>query len=472
MSTQISPLSLDSVLQARALGDPGQPYAVYDIAGKNNQLFYFLSVMRKQNAGMFNSSYSQAFGMNSTGFMSNDQTYKVTVLDPGYVTATIATRTVSGSNLVLTFTDPTYVGFRVKDVIANDVNLNVKGQVISAAPGTITIQPIEGLSAFTAAHFAVNDFIRVLYDTSANRLSAGKTRQDQAPTIRENRVSTTRESSNWSMRDNTASFVRWESESGMWYDGRIDRMLKRFLRQLEVKFLYSNYAANEMGVEGEQDSNGGLDWCIKNRNGVYLPLSTALTRNVFERWLADVRNRKAGGYRNRPTLVMGRSAYNRVAGFMNDYIQFAGKDNTFGAEVGTNIRVIGVNGDEYNLLILDFLSDPYFNSTISTIPGVNSTVRSNDIYLLDMDPVDSGNGMGELPPIQMIHWGKENSSPFYVAYMQGMGTGVEATNDQILTAAMSNKIVTDIETSSVHLMTMCGIDMPVGEFSGKIEYTN
>lgn len=467
MASQLSPLSLDNILQAKALGDPGQPFMVYSLAGNLHKLFYFLSVYRQYNV-MNNQSMS--FGY-SQAFKANDGRYRVTVLDVPYVTATVLAKAVVGNTLVVNLTDPTYDAFRLKDVVSTDVNLDVKGQVIIAGPGVITLEPTEGATiAQLNAAIQPNSFIRVMYDTSGNRQSAGKTRLDQVPDERFNLVSTTRESTNWSMRDNTASFVRWSEKDGMWYDGRIDRMLERFLFQLQVKMLYSGRDRRVATIEGEQDSNGGLDWCIKNRNGVYLPLSSPLTRAQFENWLAEIRNRKTRGTTERKTLVMGRDAYNRIAGFADDYIRFSGQYNTFGgAEVqGTNIPIYAVNGEEYNLIILDFLSDPKYSPTLSTIPGINSRVRSNDIYLLDLDPIASGNNMGDLPAIQMIHWGENGSSPFYSGYIQGMGQGNEVTNEQII-AASQNQIVTDIETKSFHIMTMMGIDMPVAEFSGKIE---
>ena len=68
-----------------------------------------------------------------------------------YPSATIASRTVSGSNLVLTFTDGNFQALRAGNGVK--AKNGTVGKVISKAPGTVTIQFFaspSGSSAFAA----------------------------------------------------------------------------------------------------------------------------------------------------------------------------------------------------------------------------------------------------------------------------------------------------------------------------------
>lgn len=473
---QTSSLSLDNSLQAASLADPGQPFRVYDRSGGKAKLLYWLSLVTLSNAKEF--GYGNVYSMGSRP--GQDGKFQTAVLDPNYVTGVVATRTVSGSNLILTFTDPTITGFRVKDVVSNDVTLNRKGRVIASSPGQIEIEPWEqtATGGFVSADFAANTFLRVNYDTSGNEYSAGKTFIDQVPNLQYNYVSTTRDSSGASMRQDIKSFIRWDDETGMWYDGRLDRMFDKAFFEIQNKLLYSDRAQNISTIEGKADSNGGLNWCLDNRGGFVLPISSPLTQQTFENFLTEIRSRKTGGTTRRRALVMGYAAYQRVSGFYQDYIKFSGTFNTYGGAdvIGKSIPIVSILREEYDLIILDFLDDRLYSPTYSTITGMTNTrVRSNDIYLLDMDPIASGDNMGSLSPIRLIHWGDPGSSPFHFGYLRGMGTEASQMSNSQLAAALrasQNQVMTDIEGWSAHLLTMMGQDMPVGDFSGRIYATN
>ena len=108
----------------------------------------------------------------SVGFNSVDGSYNRMIARRTSIMAPISIQGAqSGANLVLTFQDPTYTGFRVKDNVF-DSAMN-EGRVISVAPGTVTIEPLFNPTTLTAGtHFLAGTTVYWSGDISVNFNSA------------------------------------------------------------------------------------------------------------------------------------------------------------------------------------------------------------------------------------------------------------------------------------------------------------
>lgn len=127
--------------------------AVYNLDRDWGQVIYFIE---------------QLNGGKSRAVSSPNGIYqKVTKPRSERVAQTSVIGTQSGANLVLTFVDPTYTGFRVKDVVMDD-KYNY-GRVIAFTQGSITIEPFFKPNALVAAsHFVLGSYVSVIVDVSGN----------------------------------------------------------------------------------------------------------------------------------------------------------------------------------------------------------------------------------------------------------------------------------------------------------------
>jgi len=171
-------------------------------------------------------------------------------------------------------------------------------------------------------------------------------------------------------------------------------------------------------------------------------------------------------------LYMGRAAYQRIVSLYDNFVIQSGVLNTLGGEevVGTNIKRVGIGGEEYDLVIGEWLNDAEFWPEISQI-NPQTRIRSNDIYLLDLDPIPSATGVGSLPAIEMFHWSKNpndnSSSPWYGGIIRGMNEA--ELNYDAAQSGNAQQVVTDFEGSSFQLMAKVGWNVATARFMGKIE---
>lgn len=470
-------LDLASNITIASLQDVNRPFAVHDVSGSYQNLYMTLAIISQgQNPDYYIGGDSPEIPF-SRGYYATDRRFVNAYLDDLTIKDTVGNRVVQpNGNLILSMVN-NVDAFRIGDVVQGGVDYRRKGQVVNIiAAGVIEIQPLAPLTAFLATDFAIGSITRVMFDSSAVVRSSGKTALTVTPRTDWNTISTIRDSHEWSLQNtNIASLVDNTKSvpEGMWFNAQIRFMARRMMQQIDRMLLSSQRAQNVSGPQGNQDFNGGLEWSLRNRGGFVQDLNNAMTRQQFENWLLEVSQRKTGGSTRRPWLVMGTAAQNRINSFgTGDYIRYQRSLVAGGNMLGTNFSVITVAGREFNLMVAEVLDNPELFPEVSTIPGVFGTIRSNDIYYIDADPLQTENGMGERPAIQMLHWSQDGSesggSPFYAGFIKGMNAANVSESD--IFAAAAQPIVTDVEGSAFHLMYKGGIDMITGKFSGKIGY--
>jgi hypothetical protein len=473
-----APVDLRTNLQLASLGDVNRPWVVHDVSGNYQNLYLVLAIISQMEDPEYliqNGSPEIPF---SKGYNATDRRFVNAYLDDLTISNNVGARVLlPNGNLSITLANPDNVGFRVGDVVQSGVDSRRKGQVVNVALPVIEIRPTEGLNAFIASDFALGDFFAVHYDSSALIESPGKTSLTVTPRTDWNCVSTIRDSHSWSMRNtNVASLVdNTNTPEGLWQNAQIKFLTRRTMQAVDRMLFGSQRAQNTQGPNGLEDSNGGLDWSLRNRGGNVVDLNNAMTRLQFETWLRDTMQSKTGGHRRRPWIVMGRAAYQRVNNFgTGDYIRYQ-RDlfpGSRGNVMGANFGVFQIAGYEFNLCVAEALSNRNLFPQQSNIAGVFGTIRDNDIYLIDADPIPTDNAFGEVPSVQMLHWSPDGSptggNPWYYGIVRGMNAAQVSVAD--IKAAAANPIVTDIEGSSIHLMYIGGMDMITGKFSGKIGY--
>jgi hypothetical protein len=476
-----SSLDLRSNLQLASLGDVNRPFAVHDVSGNYQSLYMLLALISMGQDPEVTLSDGSPEIRFSRGFYSTDGRFTDAYQDDVTISDTVGARNVlANGNLLITLAGAVAGqphGFRVGDIVQAGADYRRKGQVMAVTATTIEVQPAETLTAFAVTDFALGQFFAVHYDSSPVVRSPGKTSLTIVPRTDWNCISTLRDSHDWSLQNTSVGSLldtRGLPE-GLWQNAQITEMSKRLLRSVDRMLISSQRAQGVQGPFGLQDSTGGLDWSLRNRGGYVVDLNSAMTRAQFENWLVEVMSSKTGGHTRRPWLIMGRAAFARISSFgTGDFIRYQ-RDLTpsQGSNVmGANFGVYQVAGYEVNLAVAEALDNRYLFPQMSVIPGVNSRIRSNDIYLLDGDSLPTLNGMGYRPAIQMLHWSKDGTesggSPFYAGVIRGMNMA-EISDTDIMNAS-ANPIVTDIEASSLHLMYKGGMDMITGKFSGKIGY--
>lgn len=447
---QVSPLNVEDNLYSRALNDRNDFSRVFDLSGGYSKLLTIVNII--------NSGQSKSLDVDK---------YEKSFMTNGYVINQIASASTVGANIVVVLQDPTYANFRDTDLVMCE-SLTVQGWVESSTPGIVIVSPAPGGTTLAelAAEFVAGKYIKSYGDASPLRDSAGRTPLYQFPDVDFNYTQVMRESTSISRRDKIKSRVMWQGE--MWWEAQQPLAIEQMLKRKEFNYLWSRRGKSAKKGK-ETNTFGGIDWAIKERpigRGVFYPLASLPSESTFEKFLSDIYDRKA--VQGAKVLMMGRGMlYYIQKNFSQKFIESTGVLNTFGGHSveGLDVREWTVAGMHYNFIEMPILNDPDFFPEASGVPGATFRKRQYDCYCLDLDPIAIKGG-GTAPAIEKTHFG---DSEYYEAFIAGMDSAPSGgvTDDAIRTAA-ANRVVTDIDNSSYHVMTDCGIDM-IGKFSGKME---
>jgi len=362
------------------------------------------------------------------------------------VVAQVAANAASGLNRVLTLSDPSFNQYRKGDKVM-DSN-GVKARVLSSSNGTVTIEPYGVVLSGTT--FAAGSYCKVIANASPNRGSRGVDSLYNVPKMDFNLSSYKRDSVYLDLEDMTDTYVKYDAE--MWSFAQEMTMLQRFARNMEQDFIESDLGVFNTS-DGDSNSNGGLNWSIKNRNGVYLPSNNTITQSVLNEMLSEISKKRSASAKE-VTLLAGEDAMQSIHTFINEIGKFAGTANTFGG--------VAVNGLQYNKyaigsISLNIVPFPYFNNPEffpepTNIAGATGTKASNSFYLIDTTPIPYVDG-GSTPAIEMFHFGKE----MYYGHIKGMAAAGADVSDYMNPA--DTIISSDVSGISAHAMCRNGINI-------------
>jgi hypothetical protein len=337
-----------------------------------------------------------------------------------------ANGTLLGTNLTLVFVDPTYTGFRVKDVVFDD-KYNY-GRVVAASAGTITIEPFFRPTALVAAsHFTGNSYVMKAVDVSGNFNSLGKTNLYKEKTIIENYASVQRDSCEIARRE---KFNTLMSDGIAFYWNENEReMVQRFYKDYVTKCLFSVKGTTVSPVEGAINGTEGIREAIINQGGWYVSSTTALTQPVWEDMLNFTSTSYAKTYQDK-VFLMGRSAWQTISGFYTNNINFTVSQRTAGGQsLNFDVKNVTIAGITATVMIADFLNDNVKFPALSTVPGVQGTKMSNSIFMIDAAAIPSdGPEMAMLPSIEKFHFANDDRPEETIWKMVGGMTGAGAGN--------------------------------------------
>lgn len=425
---------LENNLVAKTLNQRNVFSQVYDISGGYNTLYQLTNMLNKNGAKQVNT-----------------EKYEKAKRDNLNIATPIASNSVSGTNLVVNFTDPTFNLFRVGDTVFDTER--IAGRVISFQPGQITIQPANVSSFNSAINFTAGQICKMMFDSSVNRFSVGKTSIYNTPDLDYNYSSVTRDSVQLARADFLDTYVK--TQGNYWWMAQETEMTERGMRAVEHKFIFSDRGQIPDPSGNIVNYNGGLIWAIKNRGGTYISSPSPLTQSVFIDLLRQAKQKNATGGGNF-ICYYGLAAKFVIDQMTQQFIQFAGINNTFGVGTrnGIDIEVYKVAGVSVSFVPMPILDDPILFSEPSTIPGVRGNRMSNSFFLLDVDPIPVVGG-GYAPAIERFYFGEKE---FYYGYVPGM-IGKDGGSPSSLMTMGSALQSSDVDGVSCHMMTQNGIDI-------------
>lgn len=363
-------------------------------------------------------------GGKSIGFNDPQGIYNRPIKKRVAVSNIVATTTQQGANLVLTFADINYNGFRVKDYVKDD-NM-YEGRVILAAPGTITIEPMfnPALTFVAATHFAAGTTIRAYGDVSGNFNSGGKVPLYRDIVVQQDYSTVYRDTCQRARRQKFNTHVSRDGIAYLYTDDETE-MVKRAMKYYGKTVMFGEPGTRQSPVEGQVNMVRGIRRSIIQDGMNMSGAASQITRALFEQLYYGVANTD-GSEEQTIEVWMGRRAAATIQGFYSAFIQYAGSLNTFGgASVkGTNIMMNASAGVTTNWRILGCLNDGL------EVPDW----MQDSVYIMDLTPVTSRNESGQIikvSPLQKIHWSANTNSDEEIIYkaVPGMTIPISESNN-------------------------------------------
>lgn len=484
----VNGLNLAQNIVSQGLQKENDPLSVHDISGNYQSLYNMFAFVSRNSRGGFPSNPEDPIPY-SNGFTNADRRYYTAYLNDLQIVAPITNRIPgTGNQIIVTVSGDFQSAFRNGDGVMYGANVNgVRGRVVSELGGGVyVLAPSEGATSFGANDFSVGTNMKVLYDISAMAGSRTKRSLNFAPSTDYNCITTMRDGYAWNRVTGTInSLIEPIGEGGkFWREYNITEVYRRMMKGIDKAYLYQRRSQGVASNGDFLDTMGGIEWTIDNRNGHRVVLNSVMQRQDFEDFLYEIQLRKSNNSEVAGVLIMGTAAFNRIREFgSGDYVRYQSNlSDDMRNTLFPQFKYYEVNGRVYAFYIASILDDPHYFPERSNIAGVSGTLRSNDIYYLDLDPVpvvNKGFDNRDLllpgstrPPVELIHWGVGGEDqPFFAGMLPGIGSmdSVREMSNADLMSRMS-PIVTDAEGQAFTLMYQGGINMATGEFSGKLEY--
>jgi hypothetical protein len=437
---QLSTQSFQTNLLLNNLNKDDKSKTVYDFSGGYN-LIDFLATR--------NAPARRVHGVNGV--------FQKPLLGNNAVVAQVQSNTLVGTNMRVTFTDPSYNVFRNQVTVSDGTAANNQGRVIQHGPGYIVIEPVNVTFA-TATHFVPGTFATALFNASGNFGSTGMESLYEYPTYVQNQTSITRESVDYFRRDMAQTWVEYEGD--FWYSSQDVLGARRFANQLEYKALFSTYQTlTNSAIGGTVNYSMGLRDAIRDpqRGGIYQPLSSAMTQADFESWIGRMADRQALRHTNF-TIMCGRGFLKMIQNFTQPYIQYSGDKNTFG---GVKVKGIDVMTYSVNGITVDFIMHPLFNNRemwpqFSSVSSLGAFTRMQyTAVALDLGMIDSVGGASQ-PAIEKCYFGEQEVN---YDYLSGVAmSGSVPSSAPSASSARNLQAVNDRDGISLQIYSDCAYD--------------
>lgn len=364
--------------------------------------------------------------------------------------------TVSTTRLRVNFVDPNYDLFRLTETVSDGTANNYMGRVIEHGPGYIILEAAPPITAWnTSIHFVAGTFATVLFQSSANTGSVGMESLYEYPEYVTNQTSIIRESVELFRRDMSKTWVTFKGN--YWASAQDELAMKRLSRELEFKALWSKYGQiTNSALGGTVNYSMGLKAAIQDdtRGGIYTPLTSAMTQEDFENFIGRVADKQSAAHTNL-TIILGRGALKQIQSFTSPYIQFAGKQNTFGGETvkGLDVYKYDIGGIHCDFVMAPALNDKDRFPQVTTVPGLAGNTRLQyTMIALDNSDYEAVGG-GSLPAMEKVYFGPKEISYDYLS-------GVAMNGQKFFSGATSGNVipVNDRDGISFQIYSDCAYD--------------
>jgi hypothetical protein len=438
------------------------PTEVYELSNKKAILGFFVRLMNKKA------------GSTSTPIATNTIISANRGLD--FIQATIQARTVSGSDLILRFDQPVEAA-RIGDLAFYNIKWDRQGRVVdklNGVGGFVKVTPAPGVSSWTAGDFPVGSKIGLYGDLRQNTPSGPKERRFLNPDLEENYLSTSREglwnsryekqSTRVSTTGTTPSVFEFD---GMWYTSMEQDMIYRMELSKEFDLAFSTKGI-QVESDGEYSRNGGIRWSVINRGGLYMPFSTAITRDYIESAFQQLAVQTLGS--TTPIVFFaGMGLWKAINNVYEDQIRQTGKLNTFGGEdvSGYEIPVFNIPGmsREVAMVTLPLFNEPELGGlgAFTSIPEyANYTLGQMSGFAMTDSLFQDAISGAFLPQFRKYHFGQRE---YMVGRLKGMDSAVNnSLSDSNVASAMSGminsieEVGTLVDVTEISILTQQGID--------------
>jgi len=331
-----------------------------------------------------------------------------------YPMATIAGRTASGSDLVLTFTDSTFNSIVVDSMV--QANNGTLGVVKSVAQGSMTIGFLvnpnnSSATAFAAGDFAAGEFVVTNGNIGDTRDRKNPIAIDPQPLRFTNIIG--QKDASVTLNFDDLKTKTWLPFNGKQYFAfsKLQYNMEQFLREYD-KHMLSDVPAI---YDSQKPVSGSLIWQIRTQGGIDRPFTT-LNKAEFLAAADDFRN--TGGNTSNEVLIVCGSGYlaQLQQTVFENFVLTAGTNNVVGGVKVKGIDVVeyAYAGFNFKFLVDRFLDQPVWTpTTIYQSPSK----RSFSALWMSTGSVPSTNG-GMLPFICEYYFG--NKADVAIQTVNGM----------------------------------------------------
>jgi hypothetical protein len=432
-------LNLNNSLVANMLNEPDKMQDIYDYTGGYN--VFSLILDKISPAREIDGQYGQ---------------FQKPIMGLSQVGAFIATSTqVNTTTVTLTWTDATYNFFRVTDNVQNSPSSNVRALVIAAAPGTITIQSTDGVTALPASGWAAGAWISSQWNTQPY-VSTGLRPYYEVPAYVTNGTEKTRDTTVIYRDDLYKTWPRIAQGSKYFAFAQEKLLLNRVTRALEQRAVWGQYSFNAANQSG---TNQGLFYAITNpiSGGVVYPFTSVPTQQDFEDFITSIAERY-NGEKVTLTALVGRGFLSIVQQFTTPFVQASGINNTFGGSLveGIDTYKWASAGVSITFTILPALGNSTLFNTPTGITGLNGTQASYFCFVVDTTPFATIDGGSQVPAMERVYFGPNE---FLYKVAPGVIDGGVADNSPLFSSVPTDIAVNDVDGITFQIYTNSGVSI-------------
>ena len=364
-----------------------------------------------------------------------------------------AAPTLSAGVLTVTFIDSAWKNFRIQEVLGDGTAAMNQGRVIEVGAGYVKMVPAGNTITTgwsTTLHFQAGQFATFLYVASETRGSSGLDSMFEYPQYISNQTGVIRDNVTLYKADMTQTWVK-VMDNGDWYSAQDMFLIESMARQMELRALWSQFNS----ANGVQYSKG-LKECIKDplRDGTYRSYSNIPTTGQIIEYFNNIADKQNIGKMSLTHLV-GRGFLSVLQNITSQYIQYVGKNNTFGglSVEGLDVYEFAINGVANNFVMAPIFNNRDLFPALSGISGAGAFTRMQYTCVTLDTQMYRAKGGGMLPAMEKVYFG--NEIDYY--YMPGVG-GSNIGGSTVFTTGNPYLAVTDKDAVTFGYYSNCCYD--------------